>query len=480
MNPRRLRTSCTFTGTRSWTSGCIDLRLDALLLLFALLLRGAVLVLAPEALATDPDGYRLLARNLVEHGTFGFGDVPTAYRPPLYPLMLAAWAALEPSTRVAIGALHLVLGVAAVGLTAEVGRRWGLGRYRLLAAALVACDPILLHQSTLVMTETPAALLAVGVLLALTLAAERPALPRFALAGALAGLAVLCRPTFLVPAVLAALVLPWFAASGERPRWRSGRRNVEEEGNATEGERRNATEGVPYRWLAYGAALAVVLSPWAVRNQVLFGRPIVGTTHGGYTLLLGNNPGFYEYLRNGAWGSTWDASQFNDAWARQAPLAGPAAELANDRRAYAEAWRHITAEPGSFFYACLIRIGRLWQPLPHRTAVVEGRAARWSRYVAGAWYAVELPLAALGVVVLLVAVRGQKQERRAPPDLRQIVLRTWFWGLLLAASFTAVHAFYWTNMRMRAPLMPVAALAAALAVASIGKRRLLCNLLAEK
>ena len=38
---------------------------------------------------------------------------------------------------------------------------------------------------------------------------------------------------------------------------------------------------------------------------------------------------------------------------------------------------------------------------------------------------------------------------------------SWLWGLLLVACLTAVHTFYWTDMRMRAPLMPVVALAAA-------------------
>jgi hypothetical protein len=33
--------------------------------------------------------------------------------------------------------------------------------------------------------------------------------------------------------------------------------------------------------------------------------------------------------------------------------------------------------------------------------------------------------------------------------------------LLLAISFTAVHLVYWTDMRMRAPLIPAVALAAA-------------------
>ena len=52
-------------------------------LLLALLIRVGFLLLTPDAMQADPDGYRRLATNLVEYGTFGNGDTPTAFRPPL-------------------------------------------------------------------------------------------------------------------------------------------------------------------------------------------------------------------------------------------------------------------------------------------------------------------------------------------------------------------------------------------------------------
>lgn len=67
------------------------------------------------------------------------------------------------------------------------------------------------------------------------------------------------------------------------------------------------------------------------------------------------------------------------------------------------------------------------------------------RYAVGLWYLLELPLAGLGLAVW-IRRRGQAG---------------WLWWFLLALSFTAVHAVYWTDMRMRAPLMPGVAVAAA-------------------
>jgi hypothetical protein len=219
----------------------------------------------------------------------------------------------------------------------------------------------------------------------------------------------------------------------------------------------------------------VMLSPWVVRNQIQFGRPIAGTTHGGYTLLLGNNPWFYSYLRNGAWGTVWDADAFTADWSARLARGDAHSELANDRLAYAEAKKAIRHEPGMFLYASLVRIGRLWAPLGHRVDAGEGPFGRWLRYATAAWYALELSLAAVG---LAAALTSRRLTAAGEDESHPIVWaktspgwsRTWLWGVLLVLSFTAVHTLYWTNMRMRAPLEPVVALAAAGGVAWIAAR----------
>ena len=44
---------------------------------------------------------------------------------------------------------------------------------------------------------------------------------------------------------------------------------------------------------------------------------------------------------------------------------------------------------------------------------------------------------------------------------RKLLTSPWLFGLLLAASFALVHLVYWTDMRMRPPVMPAVALAVA-------------------
>ena len=427
-------------------------------LFLALLIRVGVLVFTPAALRADPDGYRRLAENLVEHGTFGVDGVPTAFRPPLYPLMLAGCVALGDYGRLAIGALHVTLGVATVGLVLVLGRWWGLGnRGSAIAALLVACDPILLAQSAQVMTETPAVFLATAGLAALTWASQSPTGCRLLLAGATLSLGALCRPTLLLWTIAAGVVLflsPWATGTSEI----NSRRLTAPGGVATAG-------GVACkcRWcVAYLLGASIVLSPWAIRNQLQFRRPIVTTTHGGYTLLLANNPEFYQWLRSGQWGSVWQADRFNADWNQRKPHD----ELRADRRAYAEAWQTIRRAPGTFAYACLVRVGRFWSPLPHQVVSDETSLRRWSRYAVAAWYVAEFLLMALGLVGHL---RSDKEIPALPSALRPPP-SPWLWGLLLVVCLTSVHAVFWTDMRMRAPLMPVVAMIAAAGLSMLSYR----------
>ena len=150
------------------------------MLAVAILVRAGAFNLRHDTLQSDPDGYRRLARNLLGEGVFGDGETPTAYRPPLYPLLLVPCLAVEDQnlSYFAIRLLHVVLGVGTVAATLWLGVRWKLGRWSLLAALLVAFDPILVNQSLLVMTETLAACLAALALVALTWFDERPSMVR--------------------------------------------------------------------------------------------------------------------------------------------------------------------------------------------------------------------------------------------------------------------------------------------------------------
>jgi hypothetical protein len=50
-------------------------------------------------------------------------------------------------------------------------------------------------------------------------------------------------------------------------------------------------------------------------------------------------------------------------------------------------------------------------------------------------------------VIAFYGLIGQLGRRSMAP--------LWLWGLLLMVALTAVHSVYWSNMRMRAPAMPI-------------------------
>jgi 4-amino-4-deoxy-L-arabinose transferase-like glycosyltransferase len=395
----------------------------------AALLRVGAVSVRWSHLSADPDAYRLIAENLAQRGVFSRSPddavpVPTAFRPPLYPLVLSATARQGRVTPWSVAIIHVVLGALTVVGVWMLGQQWGLGRGSWLAAGLVAVDPILLHQASEVMTETFATFLCVLGLLALTQWSLRATYLHAATAGVALGLTLLCRPTFLIWAALCGLYM--LATS-------------------------RCWKGVA-QTLVFGAAILAILLPWGMRNYWAFGRPIVTTTHGGYTLLLANNPYFYEHLRTEPWGSVWDA---RDLVPRMRPdTATPPAlsgrelsEIESDRCLYELARQSMRAQPHMFLAASLVRVGNLWTPLAHRLDVNEPPLVRWSRWVIAVWYVGVFAGAAVGV--------GRLGWR--------VVQVPWVWGGLLVLALTLVHAVYWTNMRMRAPLMPMVDLAVAAA-----------------
>ncbi|MGD9723264.1 MAG: hypothetical protein AB7O59_18475 [Pirellulales bacterium] len=419
------------------------------LVLLTLLVRERAMYVMGGVFERDPDGFGKIAWRLQRDGAFNRtehrADGPTAYRAPLYPLVLAAWT-YRSTPLGSIWLLHALLGAATVWGVCRLSEEARLPLWATVTAALlVAIDPILINQSMQIMSETLAAFLATWGLVALARLARQPAAWRALVAGAWLGLGVLCRPEMLAWSACVAVALPWTITGGRR-------------------------RSFALTALAVVVA-ALVVAPWPARNGIQLGRPIVTTTHGGYTLLLANNPYFYEYLRSGAWGSVWRGERFHEEWRDESRRllvnTGPRTppnirttffvrdELATDRRAYELAWQNIRAEPGMFAYSCLVRIGRLWAVLPHATTEYESTTRRGLRYSVAIWYVAEFVLALVGLWSL------GRQLRTSP----------WLWCLLLAGSFTAAHALYWTDMRMRAPLASAVALAAAAGVVRLAAGR---------
>ncbi len=453
----------------------------AAILLFTVVVRGGVLWAMRGNLEQDPDMYREIAENLLVHGEFARGRgesvQPTAYRPPLYPIVLSnlpdATGRQVALWKVAV--LHVLLGVATVWLTYLTARNVARSlRERTdsdpktlpklssrfaefgpaLAALLVACDPILLNQQTLVMTETIATFLAILALWSLVRFSQHKDWWNAALAGGVLGLAALSRPTFLPWLGLVGLVVAMSDCGLRLADWRKH-------------FGRNAAN-----FAALAITAAVIIAPWGIRNYREFGKPILTTTHGGYTLYLGNNDYFYEWLQSKDRDIAWNSEEF-DRWLHitvlvdsNRPGAKPTFDFVQnqpdehfvpvlnevnyDSVAYDLAHKQMRENPGMAISAILYRIRQLWSPLPNKLTANESTGRMLLRYATAAWY--------LGVYALVAVGLWRLRWR--------VFQQPWVWGLLLCFVFTAVHTFYWSNLRMRAPLIPFIALVAAAACQS--------------
>lgn len=417
----------------------------------------------------DRDAYREIAENLATYRVYGLGKDgeprPTAYRPPLYPVMLAKLAGEGLQvTPLRVALLHWLLGMGTVWLTWIVAeklgdrgqqtgdRRQGAEWMPAVAAVLVACDPILLHWSTYVMTETLAAFLAILALYTLVRFHFDRRPMNAAFAGCALGLAVLCRPTFLPWAGLCGLGLMLLQTNARQQSPDSVGGKL---GFVIQSARRLANLAT----LAIVAAVVVI--PWGYRNYQQFGRPIITTTHGGYTFHLANNDDFYSHLTDSEKETPWDSKGFDVHNKRpslideiNADFDGLPVEVASDQRRYGLAKQTIKTLPLSFAYSCLYRITQLWSPLPHKLTADESWKRALLRYAICAWY----------LVVFGAALTGTWR-------LKGKLLRSpWIWGVLLCLVFTGVHTFYWSNLRMRAPLMPFVAIVAAVGATYVLER----------
>jgi len=410
------------------------------LLALGLGLRIAVVATHSSELSTDRDAYLGIAQGVWEGRGFSVpgSRQPTAYRPPLYPLFLAPISAADQAWL--RGAVQVLLGTATVALTWIAARRSDFDlRSSVIATGLVAVDPLLLVYTPQIMTEALAVFLTAAALAGLagrSPGGQGPAAGwsagRQIGIGIVLGLACLCRPTFFP---WAALLGAWFAARGLTERslsWGTRLRRLP--------------------WLVIIALVATV-APWPLRNQLRFGKPILTTTHGGYTLLLSNNERYYEDVVRPRASGVWSGPRLEqwqreiaDAMARQ----GIMGEIAQDRWMMEAGKTWIAAHPREFFEGAIERIKAFWRLGPATTA------GKWISLVAKVvrlFYAALWILAAVGLAVVI-----RRKSLDAVP------------GLLLILVFAGAHAIYFTNARMRAPLVPSLALLAATGVSLAWRR----------
>ncbi len=350
----------------------------------------------------DPDAFYRLGRS-----------EPTANFPPLWPTVLAVVERLGLEGDRAFQLVGAVIGSVTVGLTAVLARRIVSDRVALVAAAFVALSPMAIAADGSLMSESlSVALLTLATLLAYE-ASARPSFDRFALLGAVLGVAALTRSDALVYAPLLALA----AGLGVRQVSRARR------------------AGLVAACLGVTVALMV---PWTVRNTLAFDEPVLASTNSASVLEGANCASTYSGELLGA----WDASCLVET---RRPGASETEWAAAARRAGIDYATDHAARLPLVASARVLRTWGLWDPIGQTELdAVESRHERWQQ---AAWV--------YDFVVLGLAVAGAVLLVRRRVQLGPLV------ALVAGVCLTALLS---TGMqRLRLPAMPALAIAAATA-----------------
>ena len=361
----------------------------------------------------DSESYWRLAITIASGEPYAYGgEDGRIFRVPLYPLMIAPWIDLaDPYGNVLpVRIMGALLGAITVGGIILFTLQTFGKPASLCAGLLAAFHPGAISMSILVLSEAPFGPLMIGNLLLWRWGTKCNALGRSLsiawLAGCIAGLAVLARPSWLLFAPFAGLLQ--FAVFRDR-----------------------RTVGFG---LAMLAGFVLVMSPWWVRNYRTTGRFVLTTLQVGGSMYDGLHPGATGASDTGMAFVTQFMIQQRKADA-DAIASGKSPEstfeyrlnarLANAARTWA------IENPKEVLRLAIIKIGRTWRPWP----AAEEASGRLLSIATTIGF----------VAVIVPAAIGLWRYRH----------RGWEIVFLLmpAIYFTLLHAVFIGSMRYRLPAM---------------------------
>lgn len=221
---------------------------------------GNGLILSRDLLDIPPGANEILKRTLEQwnelNGIWGVvpPERPTAFLPPLYPLLLSFGIKIGGGL-LTLRLLSVVTGILVCVFAGVLAKRLAGKTAGLVAGVLTAIHPMSIYQSAEISTHQLAAL---TVLFPLILFNRRAGFLRSLSTGVLIGLAFLARPTAWMLLPLLLLWCLW---------WKR-----------------------PYcAMIGLVVGTALICSPWVMRNIHTLGKPILFTTNGGRNLWEFNN-----------------------------------------------------------------------------------------------------------------------------------------------------------------------------------------------
>lgn len=390
----------------------------SIMLLAGIILRLFVAVLPGNGMRTpwggggDTLAYVLLAQNIASGKGYAYAGWPTAYRPPIYPMLLAGSMRVFGTHALSVmRGLQFCAGFLVVYLCAEMAKSLFGKRAKRPALLIALFCPTLVFMTGEILNETIAALCAAAFFYLVVRYWQEGSWGGFSAAAFMVGVSTLVRFNMALFGIVLLAAIFWSKSNLSKT-----------------------------RALAICMLVpALVVSPWLIRNFLVFNRALLLSTESGPTAVMGvlapqgrAMPGDSERLK-GSLG--WLPP--NDIETNAASRSRLPSEAVLNRKAWSAAitlwenagWRLIplTLEKFSYFW---LSTDQLLSTESLRTAVRVARAGGVAVY----W------------VLLALALAGWFQLRTRSPGIAQLFL---FYGVLV----TILHAPFNMNTRLRVPMI---------------------------
>ena len=397
-----------------------------LLLILCLLLRFAWILSFPTIeLTDDPKVYDNIARGLIQ-GEGYHEEGKRAFRPPGYPYFLAALYTLFGAHPLPVELVQTVLAVITCLLIYLLGKRLANERTGLIAAGLFAAYPQFIRYAGNLYVETLFIFLFLVVLVLLFDIVQKPSYPKSMIAGFCLGLSALVREVslfILLPILLWAILM--MRGSSEKRQW-----------------------GKMLSLFLVFFVLAI--SPWTLRNYLLFHSFIPISTSGGFNFYLGNNP-----QATGGYNSESDAEiKWLYPITDETPEELLALEIEAAKTGYKKGIDFILQNPGQFFQLALKKFVLLWRPPTYNFDFRDNFNETIFRIF---WLINYLALLILALFGMWISIKNFWRE--------------WILFHLILFSVTGLHVIVFSDTRYRLPLMPLLIVFVGLTIDTIWLRK---------
>ena len=263
-------------------------------------------------------------------GSFGL-DTVFSFKPPLYPLFLAAIYTIWGRNFLVVGIIQAFLGTLTCLIIFQIGKMIFDEKIGLISALIFALYPYHIFQGTQVTDTTLFVFLTVLSILYLYKVTERSISRNTVIIGIIIGLAILCRPNMLsfIPFVAIWLWISFFP---------------------------NKALALKTITIIFTFIILTVL-PWTIRNYLVHRELVLLGTNGGYTFWQANNQFTGKYIKMR---SDLDPIAFNEDINWREKGVHELSEVEQDKWFYREGMRFIYNHPFDFIRLSGLKFLSLW------------------------------------------------------------------------------------------------------------------------